>query len=47
MLEVEKHYNASHGNIEDFPKNGEEDSEDSEKRTGWDSDDAFYGIMGS
>lgn len=40
--EVEKHYNSSHGNVEDFPKNGEEDWEDD---TGWDSDDAFYGYV--
>jgi hypothetical protein len=44
--ELEKHYNSSHGDAEDFPKNGGEgEGEDSEDNTGWDSDDAFYGYV--
>ncbi|PMD13001.1 hypothetical protein NA56DRAFT_446032 [Hyaloscypha hepaticicola] len=43
ILEVEKHYNSSHGNETDFPKNREGD--DSEHNTGWDSDDAFYWVL--
>ncbi len=42
LPELEKHYNSSHGNVKDFPTNGEEGWEDN---TGWDGDDAFYGIV--
>lgn len=43
IFEVEKHYNSSHGNETDFPENREGD--DSEDNAGWDSDDAFYGVL--
>jgi hypothetical protein len=38
-LSLKKHYNSSHGNEEDFPRNGE----GGEEGTGWDSDDSVYG----